>query len=861
MAKRPTKKPDDAPIAVRDPRWADDSFWFKDPIGKPIHEKVVSHGKALAALYSTAHHIDRVHERLYDGTELRRHKGALAALSAHGFRLARLNASKAIINTLVSRLSKDRPMPDFLVNDADWSLKRKAKQYRKFLLGEMLETEFDERSKEALQDGFIIGNGITRIDDTGDGDKVFAERMLREELLYDPRECRYGKPPNAIRIHRIARDHLIDLYPAFASQIINAESSRRRPYEELDDDVNKIGDFDAYTDVYEAIHLPRCQGDDGGRRAYCITNATIIHEKWEEPRFPWCMFRREKPRRGVWSKGLIFELKDLQHRVNCIVRDMQMNLQATGRGHYLMQEGSEMPADLLTGWTPFTVKYKGARAPEWNAPQPFNQAQLGALQYFIQLMHDLSGVSQAAATSKSALGAGASGIALDTQYDIDSERFGMEQGQYAAYRMDAAQLYIDASKRVARKRAAQAGTKKPSAYVTSWLYRDAIERLDHDKVSLETDQYKLRIEPVGYLPSTRSGKLSEVGQLLQAGVIPQWLAAAVFDEPDLARSNRILLGAFWNAERKMELMAMTNAELAESGKQLPMPAPYNDYDLEEKMTVAYINNAEAEGAPDEVLSHYRDYLALLEDAKKTKQAAMAPPPMPPGPGGGPADMPGAAPMLPPGAPMPGGPGAPPPPGGMPAFGDGGVVTHPTVALIGEKGPEVVVPLGDAKTTVSNYLSNKYGYSPATASRHADFYLSHSDPNSKAMIAAAHKDQVARDSDPYGNAPSQQGVAAPVQFGASAPVPVGIAPGTPWGFQQGFVAGRDTPIPAPQAPQYAGPIDYGNPHDAGAAMQPVILPPGVAQGFAPFTEAPVMTPDGQIVPRASWAPPAPMIASK
>lgn len=35
-------------------------------------------------------------------------------------------------------------------------------------------------------------------------------------------------------------------------------------------------------------------------------------------------------------------------------------------------------------------------------------------------------------------------------------------------------------------------------------------------------------------------------------------------------------------------------------------------------------------------------------------------------------------------------------GKIPAFGDGGVVTEPTLALIGEKGPEAVVPLGGGK---------------------------------------------------------------------------------------------------------------------------------------------------------------------
>ena len=37
--------------------------------------------------------------------------------------------------------------------------------------------------------------------------------------------------------------------------------------------------------------------------------------------------------------------------------------------------------------------------------------------------------------------------------------------------------------------------------------------------------------------------------------------------------------------------------------------------------------------------------------------------------------------------------------GIPAFGDGGVVFRPTVALVGEKGPEAIVPLGKGSSGI------------------------------------------------------------------------------------------------------------------------------------------------------------------
>ena len=612
-------------------------FWYRPAVGTDVHQQVVEYGQWLRALYSSFHRRMRMLEWLYDGSEVRRHAQALETLQDRGFTAARLNVSEAIIDTLVSRLSKNRPMPSIVVTDADWSVKLKSKQYRKFIVGEMIDTEFDQLSREALLDAVVIGNGFTRIDDTGDGERVFAERILWDEVLFDPRETKYGKPHNMLRVHRIAKDRLAEIYPKFARQIADASPASLRPQDETDDDVTRSLNLEDYVDVYEAWHPEREDGD--GRHVLCIENAQLLSEEWDCPRFPIAWMQYKKSRRGIWSRGLMNKLKDIQHRINCIVRDLQMNIQAVGRGFFLQQEGTKLPIEMLTGWQPYTINYKGSQPPVYTAPTPFNPAALSALQFFISQAYNISGVSEAAATSRSTLGNGASGVALDTQYDIDSERFAMQEFAYSDYRLTAAQLYVDAAYRVAKKRSTR---KKSSAYYSSYMARDAIEQLDYNDVALDDEQYKLRLEPTNYLADSRAGKLSEVGQLAQSGVLPTWLVGALFDEPDLERIKRYTLAGFWNAERKME-------QICDPDKEMPMPAPYNDLDIEMKMTTAYLNYYEAQpNVPEEVLDRFRQYLDLV---KQAVQKAMPPQPAAPAMNG-PAAMPGAAPMLPPGAPMP-----------------------------------------------------------------------------------------------------------------------------------------------------------------------------------------------------------------
>ncbi len=640
----------DRSTSASDPQ--SDRAWSRAGVGaKNQHEKLVDYADVMQRMADSDHNKNRARERIYEGHELLNNRAAIVSLESAGIGIAKLNASKSIIDTFVSRLSKDRPLPSFDTTDGDWQLKRRGQKYKQFIRGEMLATEFDDLSREALLDGAVLGNGYTLIDSDND---VFADRVPVNEILYDKRECRYGKPKQAVRIRRVAKDLLLELYPKHKEAICRASASVRRK----DDDFDMLSDLEDYTDVYEGWDLPATKDSEDGRHALVINTATLVFERWHEPRFPWAHLRLFKPRNGLMGWGFIDQLASLQHRVNCIVRDLQLNLSATGRGFFAVNEQNDIPTEMLTGWQPFKLKHKGPNPPTWVAPTPFNQAQLNALEFFIRQMFDLTGVSLAAATSKSSLGPGASGIALDTQYDIDSDRFRMPQGNYARYRLDAAQRYIDAAARVARRRAEGKGEKK--AYVSvSWKQRDAIERLEYDKVVLEEGTYALKVEPVNFLPDTRAGRLAVVEQLAKAGVIEQWLVPTLFEEPDLVQANGILLAAFKNAMRKMD-------ELADPELPMPIPEHMNDLALELKLVVAYYNRVQEEKAPLEVQDRYYQYEAFVRELIKMKTAQP--------PGGMSPDGPIAPEMAPAEQPLP---------GGVPAMPVGPV---PQPAMIGAPAP-------------------------------------------------------------------------------------------------------------------------------------------------------------------------------
>jgi len=216
--------------------------------------------------------------------------------------------------------------------------------------------------------------------------------------------------------------------------------------------------------------------------------------------------------------------------------------------------------------------------------------------------------------------------------------------------MTGAQCYLDAAARVARHRE-EGKSAKRSWVAVSWKGRDAIQKLDYSKVALKEGTYRLRIEPQGFIPDTKAGKIAVVEQLAKAGVIPQWLVPMLFDEPDLNEANRLMLSPIKNALRKMEL-------LMDEDKPMPMPEQYNDVELELHVVVAYYNWVQCEEAPESVQERFRQYADLATDAVKKK----TPPPMPNAMPMAPAEqpLPGGVPLMPQGpVPQPTPIGAPP----------------------------------------------------------------------------------------------------------------------------------------------------------------------------------------------------------
>jgi hypothetical protein len=308
------------------------------------------------------------------------------------------------------------------------------------------------------------------------------------------------------------------------------------------------------------------------------------------------------------------------------------------------------------------------------APNPISEQSFKLLMLIVDQMYKISGVSEMSAHAKNTLGANASGRAIDTMDDIQSDRFAHVELGYGASRCELGRIQIDRARELYME--AKEGrvdaledwpTPEPLTMddLAAW-----IREIEWDKLEIDEGDYSLTLEPINFLPDSRAGRLSFVAELAKGGLIPDpTMTAALFEEPDIQRMNRSVLGAQHNIERMIEDLGDPNVPI-----QQCLPSIYSNLALFKLMAQGELEEAQALRVQDHipaVIERFDQALKYTKDLQDQQQAAASLPGMQ-------SNQMGPAPnagTLPPGAIPQGGPplgaGAPPIPGMPPNMGPTG----------------------------------------------------------------------------------------------------------------------------------------------------------------------------------------------
>ena len=579
---------------------------------------------------------DLIHEAIYRGRPL---AGAGedfggASYSYQKSAPANINVVRSKVSAISSRMSKHRPFPIISCEDAGWTEKRFATRTSSVLRSQLGRQSVERDRTLRVRDTIIRGTGVAHVVRTESND-VAVERVPRSEILYSPREAQYGAPRSLYRVRSYPLEVVLAKYPKKIWPKIEAAASRAtyedRGWYEWGDD---WADDTYQVCVAEAWHLPSGYGAEDGRHVGVIRDAVLFDDKkWTRTRFPFSFLHWDPPIRGLFGMGLVEDLSGPQAKINDVSRDIQEALYYGAQLTVFSPRGSKVNKEHLRARHPKVIEYDG-QIPTYLAPLPVSQQLFQYLDWLINWCDDASGLSRDFQSGKTQLGAGASGKALDTLDDIQSDRFAMFQLHDSLHMVDIGALVIDEARAIA--------AEVPKSEQPAWIAEHKWSKLD-----LDEGLYHLKLEPVNFLPGTRAGKMEAISELGTAGLISDPTdMLELMEEPDLARMNRKLLGP-------RHAIAKVLAGLADVDEDLYSLSPDSFFPIDAGLSAvrAELNDAWASNAGEDVLERFREWIRLAT-AKKKELA--------------PAPSPGAAGMAPPEA-MPPDMGMQPPPeaGGMP----------------------------------------------------------------------------------------------------------------------------------------------------------------------------------------------------
>lgn len=510
-----------------------------------------------------------------------------------------LNVVQNMIDTIVSKITKSRPKASFLTDQGDFSLQTKAKKLTKFVEGLFLSGNFYEKQTQAFQDACIFGTGVTKI--FRQGDEIKSERVFIEEIIVDDSEAFHGEPRQMHQRKFVNRDVLKEMFPD-KSGFIEVASSERAFH-----DANRNKDM---IPVIESWHLPSAPGASDGKHAISIENTTLFVEKYEKDFFPFVFLRWGVRPLGFFGQGLAEQLAGIQLEINKILKTIQVSMHLTSIPKVFVEANSKVVTAHLNNKIGGIIKYVGAK-PSYESVSAIPQDLFQHLDRLYTRAFEVAGISQLSAQSSKPSGLD-SGKALREFSDIESERFQYVSRRYEDSFLSAAKLFISLAKEIFEEKGEFSVKVKGDKF---------LETVDWKSVDLQEDQFMMQVFATSSLSSTPSGKLQDVQELLQAGLISPEEGLKLLDFPDLQSYIDRKNAGLADIERMIELMI-------EKG-EYQSPEPYQDLQNGIRMMQQTYLLLRTQNAPEETLDLFRRWVEDANDLIIRSITPAAPPPVPP----------------------------------------------------------------------------------------------------------------------------------------------------------------------------------------------------------------------------------------
>ena len=262
----------------------------------------------------------------------------------------------------------------------------------------------------------------------------------------------------------------------------------------------------------------------------------------------------------------------------------------------------------LTNMIGDIIEWEGEE-PKWVAFQSVHPELFQHLERLYSKAYEIAGVSQLSANAQKPAGLD-SGKALREFNDIESERFVLVGQAWEQFHLDAATHMIELAKEI---------FDETGKFSVNFPGKKFVEKIDWAEINLGDDEYVMKMFPTSMLSTTPSGKLADVQELMQAGLIDQPNGLRLLDFPDLESYTSLANAAIDDIEATIEA-------IVDRGEYNP-PEPEQNLDLGIKMMLSSYLKAKNDKVDPDYLEMMRTWMS---EARAWIQQASAPPMGPPG---------------------------------------------------------------------------------------------------------------------------------------------------------------------------------------------------------------------------------------
>lgn len=516
------------------------------------------------------------------------------------------NLVSSVVDTLVSKLSQDRPTPVFLTDNGDYKERNLAKKLNNFILGEFYRTKAYETGEFILTDALVFGTGCLKILETEEN-KVGIERVLLTELFVDLQESAYGDPRRLYQVKLMDRAMVESMFPKEKRKA--AESIPAR----IDNTADSTRSLADLIMVVEGWSLPSGENTGDGYHSIACSEGELFHEKWDKKKFPFVFLHHRKRQMGFWSIGTAEALMPTQIELNSILDTISRSIKLFGVPKVFVEEGSKVNKAAFQNKIGVIIPYRGT-APifavnQSNAPELYEErARL------IQFGFEQEGLSMLSATSQKPSGLN-SGEAQRVYQDINSDRFAALERRYTNFYVDLAYQIIDKAMDIA---------ERDGKYATVFTDRKrGCKEIELPDISLLQNPFVIQAYVQSSLPKEPAGRLQKVTEMIQSNMITIQEGRRLLDFPDLGQIETL-------ANSSEERIFQYLDDIVEEGKYQG-PDQWMDLMKATEIVTQYINLYSTCKLEEEKVQMLRDFFAEIQDLQ---MAAMPPqqPALPPGMG-------------------------------------------------------------------------------------------------------------------------------------------------------------------------------------------------------------------------------------